>query len=424
MKRLSIIFGFVLLIVTIPSLAWQEGIDPPPEIEVAFDALEARIDEPVNFDTITAFQWEERNFPDASLGCPRPGQMYAQVVTAGYKFLLTYEDITYDYRVPTGGESAILCDSFPAQPIGPVDTPTPPTETEPGSPCGAYYEVTAGDTLVEIADRCETTVDALMAINPDIEDPSLIYAGQRLAIPSMVSPYNVSIAPDSGPPGTIITLTATGFPPGARVEVGLGRFRSEYDVYAVREIGDNGTLTTALAIPEDADIGEQWVGVVALGVEEVISEVFLVTDVQVTPTLGESEMVEQAQIYLVALGDAGRSGMAIGCNDSLVPVTVNIEPTIIPLDAALEELLAVDSRTYGQSGLYNALYRSDLIVDGVVIENGEALIELSGEIITGGFCDEPRIEQQLWQTALQYETVDSVTIYVNGKPLNEIFSVQ
>ena len=44
-------------------------------------------------------------------------------------------------------------------------------------------DVGRGDTLSEIAERHGTTVDALMAANPEIEDPSQIATGQRLTLP-------------------------------------------------------------------------------------------------------------------------------------------------------------------------------------------------------------------------------------------------
>ncbi len=57
-----------------------------------------------------------------------------------------------------------------------------------------------------------------------------------------------------------------------------------------------------------------------------------------------------------------------------------------PLSTALEQLLAINERTYGQSGLYNALYRSDLALQGVDIENGTAQIALTGNLQIGGAC--------------------------------------
>lgn len=49
--------------------------------------------------------------------------------------------------------------------------------------CGQSYVVQSGDTLSSIAVQLDTTVDAILACNPDIEDPNLIFPGQVLAIP-------------------------------------------------------------------------------------------------------------------------------------------------------------------------------------------------------------------------------------------------
>lgn len=411
-KRLSITLSILCLLI-IPAMTFVQAQEdsPPPEINIAFDALAQRTNETVTFETIAAFRWESRDFPDTSLGCPEQGVMYAQVITPGYQFLIDYAGTTYDYRVEEGGNNAVLCDTYPAQPEQPITTPIAP----PTGDCGAYYQVQPGDILLDIAERCGTTVDAIMAINPDIEDPSFIYAGQRLALPTFDSLYNVSIFPDGGPPGTEITLTANGLPAGVRVEYGLGRFRSEYGVYGSREVGPDGTFSTTVTMPEGADIGEEWVAVVVYQGEESISEVFEVS---------ETGVYTQTQIYLVAPGDEGRSGMQIGCGDSLISVTIDIQPTIEPLRPTLNALLDIDTRAYGQSGLINALYRSDLSVSDIGILNGVATVELTGNLNSGGVCDVPRIEQQLRQTGLQFSNIDSIVILVNGEPLEDVLNAQ
>jgi hypothetical protein len=196
-------------------------------------------------------------------------------------------------------------------------------------------------------------------------------------------------------------------------------------VVATREIGADGELVTSLQISPETQPPDKRVAVVVLNNQETVSEVFTVTRGQPapvpTPTQPANNLFEQAQIYLVALGDAGRSGQAVGCEDSLVPVTVTFEPTQAPLTAALQELFAIDSRTYGQSGLYNAFYQSDLTVEGIDIESGEAIINLSGTLQPGGVCDEPRMEGQIKQTALQFDTIDEVSVFLNGSPLAEAF---
>ncbi|MFN2252666.1 MAG: GerMN domain-containing protein [Candidatus Promineifilaceae bacterium] len=129
-------------------------------------------------------------------------------------------------------------------------------------------------------------------------------------------------------------------------------------------------------------------------------------------------------IYLIALGDNGQSGEKIGCDDSVIPVEVEIEPTTAPITAALQTLLGSDDQYYGQSGLYNVFYQSDLSVESIDIENGEAIIRLMGDLQLGGVCDSPRVQAQLEQTALQYETVGSVMITVNGETLESLLSGQ
>ncbi len=132
--------------------------------------------------------------------------------------------------------------------------------------------------------------------------------------------------------------------------------------------------------------------------------------------------LQTLKIFLVAIGDNGTSGKLIGCGDSLVPVTQQIVPTQGVLHAVLEILLGIKQQYYGQSGLYNALYQSDLTIEDLIIENGKASIHLAGRLLLGGVCDNPRVEAQLVETAKQFSTVQQVEIFINGKPLKDVLS--
>ncbi len=232
----------------------------------------------------------------------------------------------------------------------------------------------------------------------------------------------VNISPASGTPGTQVQIMAQGFPPEAVVDIGIGRVNSEYDVIATVQADARGRVDTEITIPAFVESGDSWVIVVAAqtGAFRAVSGEF---DVIAEGEAGE-DLFTRTNIFLIAVGDAGSSGKEIGCGDSVIPVEVVIEPTIAPLTAALNELFAIESREYGQSGLYNALYRTDLTVEGIDIENREAIIALSGEVVVGGTCDIPRIKAQLRQTALQYDTIDRVSIFVNDQPLDEVLSLQ
>jgi hypothetical protein len=65
------------------------------KLEVAADSLE--------LDKAEAVDW-----PDASLGCPEKGMMYAQMLTPGHKVSLKSGGKTYAVHV--GGGRAVVCD--------------------------------------------------------------------------------------------------------------------------------------------------------------------------------------------------------------------------------------------------------------------------------------------------------------------------
>jgi hypothetical protein len=58
--------------------------------------------ETIRVRTVEAVEW-----PDASLGCPKKGQQYAQVVTPGHRVLLEADGRTYDVHV--AGGRAVTC---------------------------------------------------------------------------------------------------------------------------------------------------------------------------------------------------------------------------------------------------------------------------------------------------------------------------
>src|SRR5215475_7566537 len=58
----------------------------PPEAAAVVDAAltDAASHLSVSRDTLRVGQVQPRDWPDASLGCPQPGQLYSQVVTPGF----------------------------------------------------------------------------------------------------------------------------------------------------------------------------------------------------------------------------------------------------------------------------------------------------------------------------------------------------
>lgn len=134
--------------------------------------------------------------------------------------------------------------------------------------------------------------------------------------------------------------------------------------------------------------------------------------------------LQTVNIFLIALEDNGQSGDKIGCDDSVISVPVAITPTLGVLRAALEELLSLEDIYYGMTGLYNSLHQSVLTLESVSIAQGKATIHLSGTLMLSGVCDNPRVEAQLEETALQFSTVNQVEIYVNNVLLEDVLSLK
>jgi hypothetical protein len=136
---------------------------------------------------------------------------------------------------------------------------------------------------------------------------------------------------------------------------------------------------------------------------------------------------EQATIYLVAIGDNGQSGTQIGCGDSLIPVAVNVpaaNTTEGKITQALTTLFAIKQQFYGQSGLENSLYQSNLTVSRVELQGSVAAIYLAGSLSLGGVCDDPRAEGQITATAMHLPGVTQAIVIFNGGPLtNEVGSL-
>lgn len=126
----------------------------------------------------------------------------------------------------------------------------------------------------------------------------------------------------------------------------------------------------------------------------------------------------EVKVYLVAVGDEGKMGKKIGCGDSLVPVTRRVKATRAPLNAALQELLAMPKEYAGDSRLNNFWVGKNLRVKSVAISSGTATIYIVGEgPYVAGICDEPRITSQIEETARQFPTVKRVKVFVNGRRL-------
>jgi len=106
-----------------------------------------------------------------------------------------------------------------------------------------------------------------------------------------------------------------------------------------------------------------------------------------------------------------------GC-DVVVMAKKNITPTPKILNAALSTLFT-ETFDYGFTPGNFIATQKDLAFESAVINGGVASVYLTGKVgPIAGVCDVPRIETQITETALQFGTVSSVNIFLNGEPLN------
>ena len=82
------------------------------------------------------------------------------------------------------------------------------------------YTIQSGDTLAALAARWGTTVDAIMAANPQITDRNLIYAGKELTQPGEVAPATAPVEPAPPAPTSTAPAAETGAAPPSDTDTG------------------------------------------------------------------------------------------------------------------------------------------------------------------------------------------------------------
>ena len=242
----------------------------------------------------------------------------------------------------------------------------------------------------------------------------------------------VDIEPDGDPlVEALQALLLRGDDIAAENDLYNGLQNSELTV-AEASVFDDGTASVALAgyveVGGECDLPRiaAQLELTVLQFPEVEAVDITINDQPLDVVVGNSGLEPtEAEVYLVALEDAGEQGEEIGCGDSVVAVERMINPAADPLQAALEELLSIDTDFYLNTGFYNALYQSDLSLASLELgDDGTAYVDLTGDLMLGGTCDSPRVEAQIEQTALQFDDVTGVEVTLDGEPLADVLSQQ
>ena len=98
LKRFLILVFIVVMLVGPLTIAHAQS--PPQHVLDALNLLNGQLGTNLSISDLSSWTWEQRNFPDSSLGCPvGDASNYPQVITSGYIVQLTYNGTTYDFRL-------------------------------------------------------------------------------------------------------------------------------------------------------------------------------------------------------------------------------------------------------------------------------------------------------------------------------------
>jgi LysM repeat protein len=283
----------------------------------------------------------------------------------------------------TLGSAPAIASSTPA---APVPAAVSPLALVAPAGCGPVYTVKWGDSLNTIAMRCGVTILALLGANPGITNPNRIFAGQRLNIPGGTLPP----LPAPGPATYVVKRGDT-----------LGTIAYQFHTTVAALMKANPVI----GIPNRIYPGQ-------------VIKLSVMPEPPTPPTPPGPPGFTSVQIPLIAMSTNG----PVGCGDTVVMVTHNIAATIAPLTAAVEQLLSIHTKFYGQSGLYDPVYNTNLAVQSVTINKGLATIKLTGTLNLGGECDNPRVAAQFDALGRQFSSVQKVQVFVNGTPLENLLS--
>jgi len=80
---------------------------PTGPLAAAVTYLAAELD--ISTEQVVVLSSEPVEWSDASLGCPQPGMMYAQVITPGHRFFLQAKGKEYEVHTDQTGQSVVIC---------------------------------------------------------------------------------------------------------------------------------------------------------------------------------------------------------------------------------------------------------------------------------------------------------------------------
>lgn len=178
LKRLLLsLTSLVILLSLVPALAQ----DVPQPINAALADLSNRVGRSVGLLDIEKWSYVQSNYPSPALGCPQSGVAYADVITGGFQFLITYAGSDYDYRVSNDQSIVLLCGTTAAPPATPAcPPPDDPAFLAPRLSIGVQGRVSAGGIPNLVRDQPGSSGNTLGQIPPS--DAFTVLDGPRCSL--------------------------------------------------------------------------------------------------------------------------------------------------------------------------------------------------------------------------------------------------
>ncbi len=223
-KRLFILF--MVIFAAVPALAQN----PPDPINAALEDLSNRVNRTVTLSQVAEWNYQQSVYPSPALGCPQPGIAYADVLTSGFQFIITYAGTVYDYRVSDDKSIVVLCGTAPAPATVPPCPPAndadflPPRlskgiqarvianglpniiREQPGSSSKLLGQIPPNDTLIVIdGPRC-TTLDKIVWWQVNYNN-LIGWTGEGQSGTYWLEPANVGLTPTAPTPENVVITT-------------------------------------------------------------------------------------------------------------------------------------------------------------------------------------------------------------------------
>jgi len=256
---------------------------------------------------------------------------------------------------------------------------------------GMSYVVQEGDTIQSIAIKFNRDLESILIANPQISLTNPIFPGQNIFIPPQNPATPVTtVNPICGPAESEITVTGTGFPPVATVDLRIGQFLGSNEQAGSVITSSSRTFQTQLEIPSIAKSDEHWV------VDASTSTSPLVRSISNIFTVTPPKDPKSPTLYIIKPGD------------TLNQIAVEFSRTVASILSANPQITNPNQLVIGEKIIIPG--QQEVIVISPISGTPLSLIQIAGF----GFQPNSSVTLGLTRNSVIYSTEGAVPTDVNG----------